>query len=602
MTKLRILGAFALFAVVCLFLPVRSSAQGGVIQSVTFGPMGTPKGGVAVTVCASGATVTNGVCSPAESDANCCFSDPGLTQRLPVLPAPNQLATILSDGLGNYTVWAAPGLYKVSYSGAGVNPTTLTIPVSCVPGAGCTGLGAQLNANNVFTGVNSFKNMGSIRWADQFASTDAAIADLPTGGTGGGTVFFKPGTYSCPTSIPQGVSLINPLNQSVTAPPQIWSKFNGAAFNSFSAGVGSQNMVKFSCSGSFTLSDVSQVQILGIVWDMGNAGNFVVKGVAWSNFAMAVVNVPTTLPAVNVIPDTTNSFNSHDDHFYYLLTEGGNIGLSLGATGSFFVTDLEFDWVLSLVDTQPAGTYIGIAHVANCDSTQIHRHSAFVTNAISNYEGEVFNTASTTADMDADSISVEQYEETMNGVPATCVSFLMNPSKGNFITTGDLGCPTTISVTAWSGKTPYTFFGHGANAGTPNVVQGNAVQAARFYTGMENATPLVSGDFAFSGGFGNTPNPSITALKGTDGAFQLTFTSGGAGLGANPTVILTFHDGTWNFPPVCTVSRGDANSPAGAYWAPTVPGTATTLTLNFIGTPSASTGYIASVNCVGKPN
>lgn len=145
----------AILLVVCLFAPQKGFAQGGTIDGQTFGPTGAPKGGVAVTVCASTATVTNGVCAPAESDANCCFTDGTLSVRLATPAAPNQLATVVSDGLGNFTVWAAPGTYKVSYSGAGVGAQTVTKTVGCVPGNSAT-CGAFTNAPNTWSAPQTF--------------------------------------------------------------------------------------------------------------------------------------------------------------------------------------------------------------------------------------------------------------------------------------------------------------------------------------------------------------------------------------------------------------------------------------------------------------
>jgi hypothetical protein len=143
----------AIMAVVCLFFPVRGFAQGGEYQSITFGPMGLPKGGVTVTVCAPSSPVVANVCTTPEVDANCCFTDGGLGTHV-ANPFP-------SDGLGNVTFWAAPGKYQVSYSGAGVTAVTQTVGIGCVPGGtGCTGLGAQLNAANTFTAPQSVVNPG----------------------------------------------------------------------------------------------------------------------------------------------------------------------------------------------------------------------------------------------------------------------------------------------------------------------------------------------------------------------------------------------------------------------------------------------------------
>ena len=49
-------------------------------------------------------------------------------------PTVNPLKT---DGLGNYGFWAAPGVYTVSFNGAGLTPTPSTIAIPCVPNSTC---------------------------------------------------------------------------------------------------------------------------------------------------------------------------------------------------------------------------------------------------------------------------------------------------------------------------------------------------------------------------------------------------------------------------------------------------------------------------------
>ncbi len=197
-----------LFLLVCA---TGARGQGGAIQSITFGPNGFPKGGVAVTVCASNATITNGVCSPAESDANCCFTDSTLATRLAVPSPPNQLATVVSDGLGNYSVWAVPGQYKVSYSGARVTASTLNVPVACVPSntvqcGGLTNAPNTWSAAQTFTGavtagsVNNFLCVDGTKYTT-IAGAQAALGSQ--GGTVGGEICIPPNTT--PLALTTGV-------------------------------------------------------------------------------------------------------------------------------------------------------------------------------------------------------------------------------------------------------------------------------------------------------------------------------------------------------------------------------------------------------------
>jgi len=108
-------------------------------------------------------------------------------------------------------------------------------------------------------------------------------------------------------------------------------------------------------------------------------------------------------------------------------------------------------------------------------------------------------------------------------------------------------------------------------------------------------TSLVSGDFALSAGWG--ASGAIGTLTGTDNRFRATITANGAGPAANPTIVLTFKDGTWTTAPFAVVSRGGGSQPTVQFEVTTV--TATALTLTFQGTPVGAETYIFSVICVG---
>ncbi len=110
-------------------------------------------------------------------------------------------------------------------------------------------------------------------------------------------------------------------------------------------------------------------------------------------------------------------------------------------------------------------------------------------------------------------------------------------------------------------------------------------------------TSLVCGDFAVGAGWGNTASCSV---RGTDSDFTISITSNGAGIAANPTLNLTFHDGTWTTAPICQITRGDG-SPGGTIgWINNVATTsATLLGAQFVGTPSAGSIYTIWVSCHG---
>ncbi len=92
-------------------------AQGSRKDDVVFNAQGHPMAGATVRVCTSAAT--GQPCSPPAL----VYSDAGLTQALA-----NPIAT---DGLGNYTFYAAPGRYEIEISGPGI--TTKQIPNVILP-------------------------------------------------------------------------------------------------------------------------------------------------------------------------------------------------------------------------------------------------------------------------------------------------------------------------------------------------------------------------------------------------------------------------------------------------------------------------------------
>lgn len=116
---------------------------------------------------------------------------------------------------------------------------------------------------------------------------------------------------------------------------------------------------------------------------------------------------------------------------------------------------------------------------------------------------------------------------------------------------------------------------------------------------LNQGTTLVSGNFAFSGGWGTTA--SIGSIIGTDGLFGLVMTSAGTGQTANPTVTITFADGTWTNPPVC-IPVGVQGNASTVSWEVTNGATATAVsfTLTAPATPSATGTYGLNVICGGR--
>src|SRR5579872_632727 len=112
-----ILRTAAVAAVVFLIGSAAAFAQGSRKDDVVFNAQGRPMAGAGVRVCT--ASATGQPCSPLAS----IYSDAALTQALA-----NPIAT---DGLGNYTFYAAAGRYEIEISGAGI--TTKQLPNVILP-------------------------------------------------------------------------------------------------------------------------------------------------------------------------------------------------------------------------------------------------------------------------------------------------------------------------------------------------------------------------------------------------------------------------------------------------------------------------------------
>lgn len=109
-----------------------------------------------------------------------------------------------------------------------------------------------------------------------------------------------------------------------------------------------------------------------------------------------------------------------------------------------------------------------------------------------------------------------------------------------------------------------------------------------------NGTALVAGDFSVSAGWGS--GATISSITGDDSHAQFTITSG-TGTSADPTIVLTFKDGTWTNAPF---SFAKLVSPSSALSTPiTESTTATTLTITFVGTPDPSTAYVLKFHTQG---
>ena len=138
--------------------------------------------------------------------------------------------------------------------------------------------------------------------------------------------------------------------------------------------------------------------------------------------------------------------------------------------------------------------------------------------------------------------------------------------------------------------------GTGSTFSGPKVIQpfSGTVTTARV-SGV-NGTAHVAGDYALSAGWGTTA--TVSAVSAKDAGGRVTISCSGTGQTANPTVTLTWKDGTWTTVPAVVASRGDLVVPSGPFLNST-PG-ATTVVFTFNGTPVAGNSYILDFVAMGK--
>lgn len=129
-------------------------------------------------------------------------------------------------------------------------------------------------------------------------------------------------------------------------------------------------------------------------------------------------------------------------------------------------------------------------------------------------------------------------------------------------------------------------------AAPPEIVTSSARGTTRLRS--IGGTALVAGDFALSSGWGTTA--SVGTITGTDQRCQFTVTSAGTGQAANPTITLTFKDGTWTTTPFALVLR---NGGAAYTFQLTWTVSATQLVITFNGQPIAAETFTFTVMVIG---
>jgi len=111
-------------------------------------------------------------------------------------------------------------------------------------------------------------------------------------------------------------------------------------------------------------------------------------------------------------------------------------------------------------------------------------------------------------------------------------------------------------------------------------------------------TALAAGDFTLSAGWGDTA--AVSAVTGTDQGWNITVTCGGAGIAANPTITLTFKDGTWTNTPIVISKMVGGTGTITDLTEPPADQTPTTWEITFNGTPVDTMTYIISGIVMGR--
>jgi|SRR5580765_2488400 len=105
---------------------------------------------------------------------------------------------------------------------------------------------------------------------------------------------------------------------------------------------------------------------------------------------------------------------------------------------------------------------------------------------------------------------------------------------------------------------------------------------------------IAAANAVLSGGWGNTPTAAWSALSGGN-SYTGTITNGTAGLGASPTITLTFPTALLTSPNVCQATQIGGTNATGTFAASAISATGATFTFSL--TPTASATEIVAVFC-----
>lgn len=114
-----------------------------------------------------------------------------------------------------------------------------------------------------------------------------------------------------------------------------------------------------------------------------------------------------------------------------------------------------------------------------------------------------------------------------------------------------------------------------------------------------SGTAHVAGDYAPSAEWGSTA--SVTVSTGSnDVHFRAKVTASGSGISANPTLVLTFKDGTWTNAPFPMIQTCDATNSTDLGTAISWTVTATAITITWFSTPTSGRFYEFCGTVIGR--
>ena len=313
---------------------------------------------------------------------------------------------------------------------------TYACPTSIPSGVTITSLGraipkealTQFNGNYVATtptgtsGSTTLTLQGVLPVYIGESVTGTGVASNTTIVSGTGT----PGAYTA-------VVLSNALTGNVSSGTSITFS---AGFNSFLAGPSTANLAVIQCPSGLTINDVSRISMENVVLDMQGTGCFTLNGVGYSEFAIAVVNVPTSCPEISYVGDTANGYNSAGNRFTYFYGYGGNGGI-VGA-GSLVTAKYATNTIWKDVEihatAQPAGMFTPIYIQGAADSNIFEHVDFFALPGVTATNGNVLGTYGSVTDTDADGVQIHYYAETLANSRTDGCPVVLNYGSNNVVT------------------------------------------------------------------------------------------------------------------------------------------------------------------------